>query len=66
MIGSLAGVEIVEADRQGPPDGLHLTVSNGNAPVVDRWLSDLSGSVDEVRSGGGTSSGDGGSYSTLE
>ncbi len=53
-------------DRQGPPDGLHLTVSNGNAPVVDRWLSDLSGSVDEVRSGGGTSSGDGGSYSTLE
>jgi glutamate/tyrosine decarboxylase-like PLP-dependent enzyme len=28
-------------DRQGPPDSLHLTVSAGNAPVVDEFLADL-------------------------
>ena len=41
-------------DRQGPPDGLHLTVSAGNAPVVKRWLSDLAEAVDDVRSSSGT------------
>ncbi|MED5393370.1 MAG: aspartate aminotransferase family protein, partial [Actinomycetota bacterium] len=40
-------------DRQGPPDGLHLTVSAGNAPVVERWLSDLAEAVDDVRSSSG-------------
>ena len=54
-------------DRQGPPDGLHLTVSAGNAPIVDDWLADLARSVDEVRSTGdpGTDP-EAGAYSTLE
>ncbi len=52
-------------DRQGPPDGLHLTVSNGNVPVVEQWLDDLAEVVGEVRSGGVTSSGSG-AYATLE
>jgi sphinganine-1-phosphate aldolase len=28
-------------DRQGPPDSLHLTVSNGNTAVIDDFLGDL-------------------------
>ncbi len=35
-------------DRQQPPDSLHMTVSAGNAPVVDEFLRDLAASVDEV------------------
>ncbi len=35
-------------DRQGPPDSLHATVSAGNAPVVDEFLTDLRASVAEV------------------
>ena len=35
-------------DRQGPPDSLHLTVSAGNAPVVDQFLTDLRAALDEV------------------
>ncbi len=35
-------------DRQQPPDSLHLTVSVGNAPVVDEFLRDLRASVAEV------------------
>ncbi len=35
-------------DRQRPPDSLHMTVSAGNAPVVDDFLRDLAASVDEV------------------
>jgi len=35
-------------DRQGPPDSLHLTVSAGNAPVVEEFLRDLQASVEEV------------------
>jgi glutamate/tyrosine decarboxylase-like PLP-dependent enzyme len=35
-------------DRQQPPDSLHMTVSAGNAPVVDEFLQDLRASVDEV------------------
>src|SRR5438270_2113274 len=35
-------------DRQGPPDSLHLTVSAGNAPVVEEFLRDLQASVAEV------------------
>lgn len=53
-------------DRQGPPDGLHLTVSNGNVPMVDRWLADLADAVDEVRAGTGAASATGGAYSTVE
>jgi sphinganine-1-phosphate aldolase len=34
-------------DRQQPPDSLHMTVSAGNAPVVDDFLRDLRASVDE-------------------
>ncbi len=36
-------------DRQGPPDSLHATISNGNAAVIDLFLADLEASVDEVR-----------------
>lgn len=36
-------------DRQGPPDSLHLTVSNGNVAVVDAFLSDLAGAAEAVR-----------------
>jgi glutamate/tyrosine decarboxylase-like PLP-dependent enzyme len=32
-------------DRQGPPDSLHLTVSAGNAPIVDEFLADLRGAA---------------------
>jgi glutamate/tyrosine decarboxylase-like PLP-dependent enzyme len=42
-------------DRQGPPDSLHMTVSNGNAAVIDGFLSDLAACADEVR---GTSTDD--------
>jgi glutamate/tyrosine decarboxylase-like PLP-dependent enzyme len=42
-------------DRQGPPDSLHMTVSNGNAAVIDRFLDDLAECVEQVR---GTSTAD--------
>jgi glutamate/tyrosine decarboxylase-like PLP-dependent enzyme len=35
-------------DRQQPPDSLHMTVSAGNAPVVDEFVRDLRASVHEV------------------
>lgn len=35
-------------DRQTPPDSLHCTVSAGNAPVLDEYLTDLQLAVDEV------------------
>jgi len=50
-------------DRQGPPDGLHLTVSAGNAPVVDEWLDDLVAAAIEARAAApGTVT----NYATLE
>lgn len=36
-------------DRQGPPDSLHLTVSNSNAGVIDQYLEDLAASAADVR-----------------
>jgi glutamate/tyrosine decarboxylase-like PLP-dependent enzyme len=36
-------------DRQGPPDSLHLTVSNSNTGVIDEYLADLAACVAEVR-----------------
>ena len=36
-------------DRQGPPDSLHLTVSNGNAGVIDEFVGDLEACADAVR-----------------
>lgn len=51
-------------DRQGPPDSLHSTVSNGNAPVIDDYLADLAVCVREIR---GTQADDRStSYATLE
>jgi glutamate/tyrosine decarboxylase-like PLP-dependent enzyme len=51
-------------DRQKPPDSLHATVSAGNAPVIDDFLTDLASSVAEV---GGTRLADRStSYATLE
>jgi glutamate/tyrosine decarboxylase-like PLP-dependent enzyme len=35
-------------DRQAPPDSLHSTVSNGNAPVIGAYLDDLRGCVAEL------------------
>lgn len=50
-------------DRQGPPDGLHLTVSAGNVPIVAEWLEDLAGAVVEARvAAPGTTT----DYATLE
>jgi glutamate/tyrosine decarboxylase-like PLP-dependent enzyme len=50
-------------DRQYPPDCLHLTVSNGNVPVVDEFLGDLAACADEARSAapGGSSQ-----YATID
>jgi len=53
-------------DRQGPPDGLHLTVSAGNVPAVDEWLADLSDAVVETRERGNIDPAGDGSYATLE
>jgi len=51
-------------DRQKPPDSLHSTVSAGNAPVIEQYLSDLATCVSEV---GGTRLADRStSYATLE
>jgi glutamate/tyrosine decarboxylase-like PLP-dependent enzyme len=36
-------------DRQGPPDSLHMTVSNGNAAVIEEFLADLAACAAEVR-----------------
>ena len=35
-------------DRQKPPDTLHATVSAGNAPVIEDYLTDLAAAVAEV------------------
>jgi sphinganine-1-phosphate aldolase len=51
-------------DRQNPPDSLHATVSAGNAPVVDAFLSDVRESVAEV--GGARTDDRGTEYATLE
>jgi glutamate/tyrosine decarboxylase-like PLP-dependent enzyme len=51
-------------DRQKPPDNLHGTVSAGNAPVVDEFLSDLRASVAEI--GGATADDRSTNYATLE
>ena len=53
-------------DRQGPPDGLHLTVSAGNVPAVNEWLADLSDAVVEARERDNIDPADDGSYATLE
>ena len=50
-------------DRQGPPDGLHLTVSAGNAPIVAEWLEDLAEAVIEARAAAPGTATD---YATLE
>ncbi len=51
-------------DRQQPPDSLHMTVSAGNAPVVDDFLRDLRASVEEV--GAVTTDDRSTNYATLE
>jgi glutamate/tyrosine decarboxylase-like PLP-dependent enzyme len=51
-------------DRQGPPDSLHLTVSNGNAGIIDEWGAALAEAADEVRNS--TTSDRSTNYSTLE
>jgi len=50
-------------DRQGPPDGLHLTVSAGNAVVLGEWLEDLVAAAVEARAAAPGSATD---YATLE
>ena len=50
-------------DRQGPPESLHLTVSAGNAAVVDEYLADLNSAAEECRNG---RSGQPAGYATLE
>jgi len=36
-------------DRQGPPDSLHSTVSNGNAAVIEEYLETLASCVATIR-----------------
>jgi len=36
------------ADRQTPPDALHHTVSNANAPVIEEYLADLAAATAEA------------------
>ena len=50
-------------DRQGPPESLHLTVSAGNAAILDEYLSDLVEAAEESRNG---PSGQAADYATLE
>jgi glutamate/tyrosine decarboxylase-like PLP-dependent enzyme len=49
-------------DRQGPPDTLHATVSQGNAPTMDTYLADLAAAVAEH----GTTADRSSTYATLE
>lgn len=51
-------------DRQGPPDSLHSTVSNGNAAAIDEWVHDLAECVAEVR--GATTDDRSTTYSTVD
>ncbi len=51
-------------DRQGPPDSLHLTVSNGNTDAVDAWLNDVWDGIGTVRGSRATDRAT--SYATLE
>ena len=48
-LGDAMGRRSWHLDRQGPPDSLHATVSNGNAAIVDDFLADLAEAADEVR-----------------
>ena len=51
-------------DRQGPPDSLHSTVSNGNADSIEAWVTDLEAVAVEVR--GRRAEDRSTSYATLE
>lgn len=51
-------------DRQGPPDSLHATVSNGNTGAIEPYLADLADCVAQVR--GMRSDDRSTQYSTLE
>jgi sphinganine-1-phosphate aldolase len=51
-------------DRQGPPDSLHSTVSNGNAAVIEEWVRDLAECVAAVR--GNRTDDRSTNYSTIE
>lgn len=35
-------------DRQGPPDSIHMTISNSNTGVIDQYLDDLNACIEEV------------------
>ena len=49
-------------DRQGPPDSLHATVSQGNAATMDAFLTDLATAVTTATTTADRSS----DYATLE
>ncbi len=51
-------------DRQTPPDSLHSTVSNGNAPHVDDYLATIGACIAAV--GGGRTDDRSTNYATLE
>ena len=51
-------------DRQGPPDGLHATISAGSATVIDDFIADLVAAVATV--GGQVAADRRTEYSTLE
>jgi len=62
-VGDVLGERGWYLDRQYPPDCLHLTVSNGNVPVVDEFLADLGGAVEAARD---AHPGERGQYATID
>ena len=62
-VGDVLGERGWYLDRQYPPDCLHLTVSNGNVPVVDEFLADLAGAVEAARD---AHPGERGQYATID
>ncbi len=44
-VGDLLRARGWHLDRQGPPDSLHATVSQGNASTIDLYLADLASAV---------------------
>jgi hypothetical protein len=47
-VGDLLHARGWHLDRQGPPDSLHATVSQGNAATMDAYLTDLAAAVSQA------------------
>jgi sphinganine-1-phosphate aldolase len=68
-VGSLAeslGERGWYLDRQGPPDSLHMTVSNGNAAALDDFVRDLVACADAARGADDGVGGPGAAYASVD